>query len=216
MVVALLALVIAMSGSAVAATLITGRQIKDHTIQTRDISKRALKALKGQPGKTGPQGLQGPKGDPGSPGAAGEKGETGATGPTGPSKTYYEYVGDNLTVGTTFNTSSTLNTLLLPGPATYLVHADGSMYEDTADAACSNDIRINRDGTAVGGFAEAGSIKNATQVAEGTYSLTRLLSVTGASQTITVKAYRLSGSGNCVMFNRALSATLVGEGVGTL
>jgi hypothetical protein len=67
MVVALAALVLAMTGSAVAGSLITSKQIKDGTIQVKDISKSARKSLKGSRGATGPQGPQGPKGDPGQP-----------------------------------------------------------------------------------------------------------------------------------------------------
>jgi hypothetical protein len=80
MVVALLALVMATTGSAVAASLITSKQIKDGTIQTKDISKKAQKALKGKRGATGPAGAAGPAGPQGPAGAAGAKGDTGAPG----------------------------------------------------------------------------------------------------------------------------------------
>jgi hypothetical protein len=75
MLVATLALVMATTGSAVAASLITSKQIKNGTIQTKDISKKARKALKGQRGLQGLQGVQGvqgvkgDKGDRGDPGA---------------------------------------------------------------------------------------------------------------------------------------------------
>jgi len=75
LIVGLIALVVAMSGSAVAASLITGKQIKDGTIQRADLSKKARAALKGAQGPEGPpgpKGDQGPKGDPGP-----------ATGPAG-------------------------------------------------------------------------------------------------------------------------------------
>jgi len=83
MAVALVALLVAMSGSAVAASLITSKQIKDGTIQTKDLSKRARTALNGAKGPAGPQGLpgpQGPKGDTGSAGAAGKDGAPGKDG----------------------------------------------------------------------------------------------------------------------------------------
>jgi hypothetical protein len=87
MLLALLALVMATTGSAVAASLITSKQIKDGTIQTKDISKQARKALKGKPGAAGAQGLQGAKGDAGpkgDQGVKGDKGDTGAQGDPGP------------------------------------------------------------------------------------------------------------------------------------
>jgi len=88
--VAFLALVIAMSGSAVAASLITSKQIKDGTIQVKDISKTARaqlapKAAVGVPGPQGPAGSQGPNGDAG---AQGEKGATGAQGVPGEAVAY--------------------------------------------------------------------------------------------------------------------------------
>jgi hypothetical protein len=72
LIVALIALVVAMSGSAVAASLITGKQIKDGTIQRVDLSKKAKASLKGPQGLPGPQGPKGDRGDPGP-----------ATGPAG-------------------------------------------------------------------------------------------------------------------------------------
>jgi hypothetical protein len=93
MIVALVALLLAMSGSAVAASLVTSRQIKDGTIQKRDLSKRAIRALRaksaaGIPGPQGPKGdpgVPGPKGDPGAPG---EPGAPGAAGVAGTARAY--------------------------------------------------------------------------------------------------------------------------------
>jgi hypothetical protein len=75
MLVALLALVMATTGSAVAASLITSAQIKDGTIQTKDVSKKAKAALKGKAGAAGAQGIQGAQG------LKGDKGDKGDTGP---------------------------------------------------------------------------------------------------------------------------------------
>jgi Collagen triple helix repeat (20 copies) len=75
MIVAMIALLVALSGTAVAGTakLITSSaQIKNGTIKLADIDSRAQTTLKGQ---TGPKGAAGEKG---------EKGDTGATGPQGP------------------------------------------------------------------------------------------------------------------------------------
>jgi Collagen triple helix repeat (20 copies) len=88
--VAILALVVAMSGSAVAASLITGKQIKDGTIQVKDISKRARAQLaaKSAAGAPGPAGAQGPKGDTGAQGAAGDAGARGEKGAPGEAVAY--------------------------------------------------------------------------------------------------------------------------------
>jgi hypothetical protein len=93
MVIALVALVLAMGGSAVAASLITSKQIKDGTIQTRDLSTKAVASLRttaasaaaGPAGPAGPEGPAGPKGDRGD---KGEPGATGQQGPVGPSDGY--------------------------------------------------------------------------------------------------------------------------------
>jgi Collagen triple helix repeat (20 copies) len=71
---------VVLSASATAArvaTLITSKQIKDRTIQTRDISLQARAALKGE------RGPQGPQGAPGANGAQGNQGAQGAAGPQG-------------------------------------------------------------------------------------------------------------------------------------
>jgi hypothetical protein len=92
MTIAVVALLAALSGSAVAASLVTSAQIKDGTIQTKDISKKAQAALKGNasvggalsaqggPGPAGPAGPAGPKGDKGDPGLNGTNGVDGAAG----------------------------------------------------------------------------------------------------------------------------------------
>src|SRR3954454_21460590 len=97
LVIAIIALVAACSGSAVAASLITSKQIKDGSIQVKDLSKKARGSLvgkrglngpagtsgaKGDKGDSGTQGAQGPKGDQGSQGVQGERGETGPRGPS--------------------------------------------------------------------------------------------------------------------------------------
>jgi hypothetical protein len=68
-VVAAAALLVAMGGSAVAGSLITSKQIKDGTIQLRDINKTARVQLKG---------ARGPRGEPGPQGAAGAAGSPAA------------------------------------------------------------------------------------------------------------------------------------------
>jgi len=105
LVVALIALASALTGSAVAAGLITSSQIKDGTIRLVDLHPSAKNALEGDrgprgpigatgaQGPAGPQGLVGPagargatgaNGATGATGAQGPRGETGATGPAGP------------------------------------------------------------------------------------------------------------------------------------
>lgn len=92
--VTVLLLVLACGASATAGALITGRQIKDNSVASKDIRNKSLlvkdlsvKArakLKGATGPAGPAGPAGPQGEPGADGADGATGATGATGPAGP------------------------------------------------------------------------------------------------------------------------------------
>jgi hypothetical protein len=70
----LLGLLIATAGTATAARLITGKQIKDGSISSKDLSK-ALRAQLKKPGVPGAAGA------PGASGAPGPKGDAGAVGP---------------------------------------------------------------------------------------------------------------------------------------
>ncbi|WP_022928803.1 collagen-like triple helix repeat-containing protein [Patulibacter americanus] len=109
--VSFLALFVALSGTATAATMISGKEIKNNTVtgadvksssltgsdiknrslSASDLSASALATLKssgaaGPAGPAGPQGAQGPqgaKGDTGAPGAPGEPGAPGANGVDG-------------------------------------------------------------------------------------------------------------------------------------
>jgi hypothetical protein len=77
--IALLALFLALGGTSyAAATLISGSQIKPHTIAKNRLTNKAIKQLKGNRGPRGLQGSAGPTG------AAGAKGATGIQGPQGP------------------------------------------------------------------------------------------------------------------------------------
>src|SRR3954452_18917016 len=80
MAVALVALLVAMSGSAVEESLITGKQVKDGTIQKKDLSKSARAGLHGASVPVGAAGPQGPKGDTGPGGATGKDGTPGKDG----------------------------------------------------------------------------------------------------------------------------------------
>jgi hypothetical protein len=72
--------------SATAATLVTGKQIKDGSITGQDIKKRSINAArltKGLQDKIDKRGPAGPAGAKGDTGAAGPRGETGPAGPAG-------------------------------------------------------------------------------------------------------------------------------------
>lgn len=103
--IALAALAVAATGPAIAATLITGANVKDGSIQSRDIadgnagvssadikdgsiqladlSKTARAALEGKAGPAGPAGATGPTGPAGPAGAKGADGTSGVNGASG-------------------------------------------------------------------------------------------------------------------------------------
>ena len=84
MIVAMIALAVALSGTAVAGTaMITGAQIKNGTIRMIDLHSSTKTALKGQRGEAGPRGPVGAAGQQGPQGLTGPAGATGATGASG-------------------------------------------------------------------------------------------------------------------------------------
>ena len=158
MVVAVAALVAALSGSAVAASLITSKQIKDGTIQPRDLSKNARAAFKGTSGPAGPQGpkgdtgdkgepgaqgQRGDKGDPGAQGAKGDKGEPGLKGADGTdgapgSARAYALIGaDGSAVAGKFKG---LVNVTHPGAGIYCVHLDPSIDASTVEGVVTPDF----------------------------------------------------------------------------
>jgi hypothetical protein len=75
MAVAVIALLVGVSGAATATVLVTGRQIKDGTISRADLTPK----LRASVDRAGPRGLVGATGPAGP---AGAKGDTGAPGPS--------------------------------------------------------------------------------------------------------------------------------------
>jgi hypothetical protein len=83
--VAYLALFATIGGSAYAAVIVTGNNIKNGTVTGKDVKNRSLgtkklstkavNSLRGQQGPAGPQGPQGPRGPAGEQGQPGEAGE---------------------------------------------------------------------------------------------------------------------------------------------
>lgn len=90
-VIAIIAVILALTGSAVAASgLITGADIKNGSITKADLSSRTVRSLKGRTGKEGPMGqdgFTGPQGPQGSTGPEGPRGPAGPAGPEGPKGT---------------------------------------------------------------------------------------------------------------------------------
>jgi Collagen triple helix repeat (20 copies) len=78
--VSVLALFVALGGTAYASGLIRGSQIKNHTIAEAKLTKKAVKALRGQRGPRGPVGATGASGPTGHQGPQGLQGLPGTPG----------------------------------------------------------------------------------------------------------------------------------------
>lgn len=79
-IIALVALSAALSGGAIAGTLISGSQIRDHSIPAKKLTSEAMRLLRGSRGAKGPKGPAGPQGATGAEGPPGPKGDPGAPG----------------------------------------------------------------------------------------------------------------------------------------
>jgi hypothetical protein len=91
LVIACLALLVSTAGGAYAgaSSLIGSKQIKDHSVQYVDLSKKAAAKLRGQRGPRGYQGPQGLTGSQGAPGLNGSQGAPGLNGGFDPNKLNY-------------------------------------------------------------------------------------------------------------------------------
>src|SRR5919197_4606605 len=133
--IALLALFLALGGTSfAAATLISGSQIKKHSIAKNRLTNKAIKQLRGN---RGPRGLQGARGPTGAQGAAGNRGPTGPQGPGGAILTYDANASASTTptvVGTALgNTIGATCTIPAAGETTitvYMKTSDGSWNID--------------------------------------------------------------------------------------
>jgi hypothetical protein len=83
-----IAIVPALSGTAVAAGLITGKDVQNSSLTGADVRNKSLTKKDFRGSVRGPRGPIGPAGATGAAGPTGPAGPTGATGPTGPTTPY--------------------------------------------------------------------------------------------------------------------------------
>jgi hypothetical protein len=143
-VVAVLALFMATSGSAVAANkLITGKDIKNSSITGGDIkngslglgelSKSARKQLLGKNGNQGPAGPAGPKGDAGAAGAPGAKGDKGDKGDRGPSNADANSISAGHSINANLETHEVIGGQITKG--SFVIQAKFELRSTTASAS---------------------------------------------------------------------------------
>ena len=139
--IALLALFLALGGTSyAAATLISGSQIKPHTIAKNRLTNKAIKQLKGN------RGARGPAGAPGAPGAQGIQGIQGIQGPAGPGARWAVVAPDGTVV---LQSGSITVTHISAGAYRVDFGADVSHALLLAEPATANDLNFR--GTTIAG-----------------------------------------------------------------
>jgi hypothetical protein len=142
------ALLATASGGAVAGTLITGTQIKDGTVSTKDVKDRTLKVQDLAPATVDSlAGARGPEGPPGAPGAAGA---AGAAGDDGLVRAYAHIF------ATTVTRQSGGITVTNPAPGVSCVSVPGIDTQQTA-AVVTLDFSLDSTGTNAQAYAEVQS-----------------------------------------------------------
>jgi hypothetical protein len=135
-VIAALALFVALGGgAALASGLISGSQIKNHSIAAKKLTKKAIASLHGQ---------RGPRGATGATGAPGAAGATGAQGPAGPSNTM-TWKATVATPGASFAAANTV-TLATVTPFTvkgYCYLQAGTTYAETYVTTATDGSSLN-------------------------------------------------------------------------
>jgi hypothetical protein len=140
MIVAMLALFVALTGTAVATTsaLITGAQIKNSSITGADVKNRSLRPIDFRGSVRGPRGPAGPAGATGATGATGAKGDKGDKGDAGAAATklFAAVQADGTLIATR---SSGVNSVTKDaGAGTYRVYFDQSVAACAAVVTPSN------------------------------------------------------------------------------
>ncbi len=164
-IIAAIALFVALGGGAAwASGLISGSQIKNHSIASKKLTKKAIKQLKGNRGPKGATGAAG------APGAAGTPGAPGPPGPPGPSNTdrwnttatVRDVVGtssapdlSNLSDRTGIVTLATVGTLKV----------DGICWDDGTNTFAATFIETTEDGARSQGYSSEG--KTPLDIADG-------------------------------------------------
>jgi hypothetical protein len=141
LVISLIALFVALGGTAYASGLISGSQIKNHSIPAKKLTASAIKSLHRQRGPTGPPG---PKGD------SGPKGDTGAQGPGAISFTKGDVPADGIQHEvTTIDGLNVVYYCLGKGVQLDLTAQTGTMYASGDDAMDGTLTSIQTSGPSV-------------------------------------------------------------------
>lgn len=164
----LLGVLISIAGTATAARLITGAQIKNGTVTSRDLSK-GVRAQLARAGRAGPAG---------PPGRAGAKGDRGDAGPPGSARAYGHIAPD----GTLLRGKNVVS-VQKAGVGEYCVTLDPSIDPATVVPAASPDFA--RDSTGVTQKAEVEWDSGGCSVAVPLKFLTYLVTASASQLSVT-------------------------------
>jgi hypothetical protein len=224
LIVAMLALFVALTGTAVATTsaLIGSAQIRNNSITGLDVKNKSLRPIDFRGSVRGPRGLRGLTGAPGSPGASGApgaKGDKGETGNAGPSNAYFA-TGTN-TVPEPGGGTTVVTSITVPGPASYLVQASGNITRAgiPAGQGARHLFFFKQDTVELGSTTQGLVIVQPSNVvpATGSFSLLARIDVTGATSTIELKGFNNTAVGTAGTSSAEgfITATRVGTATGT-
>lgn len=207
MVIAMIALAVAMSGTAVAAVLIgskdiaknavLSKHIKNGQVKTADLAKNVRSQLK-KTGKAGPTGAAGAPGPAGLAGAAGAKGDTGEP---GPSKVYYAKSA-SIDVPAAM---APIATLTIPEAGSYLLNAKMLIDADgvgSSVVSCTLTAGSETDQL----WASLGASGSDDEYEMGTLTLAQTFAAGGAA-VLSCEA----GAGDVDAYNVKMTATKVGS-----
>ena len=172
LIVAMLALFVALTGTAVATTsaLIGSAQIRNNSITGLDVKNRSLRPIDFRGSVRGPRGLRGLPGATGATGATGAKGDKGDTGPTDLSKFGRASTNTGIVAlnnGTDGGYVTELSTQLSSGASAgfVIVQANMGAYTGTlAQCPCQIELRVRDATTGAAGFnsfAQVGNVGDA-------------------------------------------------------
>jgi hypothetical protein len=201
--IAAVALFLAVGGGAAAyaSGMISGSQIKNHSIATKKLTAGAIKSLRGMRGPAGPAG---PTGATGAAGPQGLQGIQGIQGPVGPSSASSTFVTSGINFGTT---QTTLASLALSA-GSYVVMAQTTVSDSSAneDTVChltdSHALTIGQSYTST-------DVTNDAQ-----QSLSIMAPLTSTGSTVDIDCF--SNDAGSTAYDTHLVAIKVGSVTGTL
>lgn len=216
MAVAFVALLAALSGTAVALpgkngvdsgdirkNAVNSKKVKNNSLLLADFKASERSKLRGPAGAQGAQGPAGPQ---------------GPQGPVGPSRSFFNDRTAALTIPESGGGLGTpITTLTLPGPATYLVQATGTISRNLPNGdSGAHQVQLRRDDDLLKAVTVT-PVKGTTAAAIASYSLVALVNVPGPSNVVRINGFNQNGGGTTSSANHAgMTATLVGEATGAL